>query len=206
MTWGTTKDPWPDQPDDRYPDFLWPDDDDQDAAWPEQAGQPGGASGRVTPTAPVPLQWAPPPMPRPSTDAAARGRRMLALTITAVVAIGLGAGAVLVYRNALSGSNPPAAASHGTSQAPGPAGGPAGPGSATEMELVGRVIAVGKGSITVGGGPLQSVRAAVTSATKFTGTARALAAVRVGDTVAAQIAIVNGTAKVVSLQDPASQS
>ena len=128
---------------------------------------------------------------------------MLALTITAVVAIGLGAGAVLVYRNAQTASTPLAAASHGTGQAPGQGGGPAGavpagPGSATEMELVGQVIAVGKGSITVGGGPMQSVRAAVTRATKFTGTARTLAAVQVGDTVQVEITtIVNGTAKVV---------
>jgi hypothetical protein len=74
------------------------------------------------------------------------------------------------------------------------------------MELVGQVTAVGKSSITVGGGPMQSVRAAVTSATKFTGTARTLAAVQVGDTVQVEITIVKGTAKVVSLQDPASQS
>lgn len=211
MTWGTTQDPWPDQPDDEYPGYLWPDDDEQDADWPEEAGRPGGASGGVPPTAPVPLRWAPPSTPDPSTDAAERRRRMLALTITAVVAIGFGAGAVLVYRNAQTAWTPPAAASHGTGQAPGQGGGPAGavpagPGQATAMELVGQVTAVGKSSITVGGGPMQSVRAAVTNATKFTGTARTLAAVQVGDAVQVEITIVKGTAKVVSLQDPASQS
>jgi hypothetical protein len=53
---------------------------------------------------------------------------------------------------------------------------------------------------------VQSVRAAVTSATRFTGTVRTLAAVRVGNVVQAQITVTNGTAKLVSLQDPASES
>ncbi len=210
MTWGTTQDPWPDQPDDKYPDFLWPDDDDQDAARPEQARRPGGGGAGVPPTRPVPLQWAS-PSPGPSADAAERRRRMVALTVTAVVAIGLGAGAELVYRNAQVGSTPPVATSHGTGLTPAQGGGPAGPGSAgsgqaTVMLVVGHVTALGSNSVTIGGGQVQSVRAAVTSATRFTGTARTLTAVRVGDTVQAQIAVVNGTAKLVSLQDPANES
>jgi hypothetical protein len=67
-------------------------------------------------------------------------------------------------------------------------------------------MAVRSGTITLGGGPMQSVTASVTSATRFTGSVRTLAAVRAGDTVAAQIVIENGVAKVVTLQDPASES
>lgn len=183
MTGRSTYDPWPDQPDEEYQDFLWPGDkDDQDAAWPV------------------------PPAPFPVHGASERRRRLMALSVTAVVAVGLGAGAVLVYRNAQADSTPPAAASHNTGLAPSQGGGPAGPGAATEIELLGQVTAVGNASITIGGGPVQSVRAAVTSATRFTGTVRTLAAVRVGNVVKAQITVTNGRAKLVSLQDPASES
>jgi hypothetical protein len=210
MTGGSTYDPWPDEPDDEYPDSLWPDDDDdQDAAWPGQAGQAGqprGGGRGVPPGEPVPFSWPVPPAPYPAQGARDRRRSLIPLAITAVVAVGLGAGAVLVYRNAEAGSTPSAAASHYAGLTPGQGGASAGPESTTEMGVLGRVTAVGNGSITIGGGPVQAVRAAVTSATRFTGTVRRLAAVRVGNVVEAQILVTNGNARLVSLQDPASES
>lgn len=173
MTGGSTYDPWPDAPDDEYPDFLWP---------------------------PVP------PVPYPPQGARERRRSLIALTVTAVVAVGLGAGAVLVYRNMQADSTPSTAASHDARLTPGQGAAPAGPGSEAEMQVLGQVTALGKGSITIGSGPLQAVRASVTSATRFTGTVRSLAAVRVGNVVAAKILVTNGAAELVSLQDPASES
>jgi hypothetical protein len=191
MTDGSTYDRWPDQsdqpeqpeqPDEEYPDCLWPDDKDDQESWPV------------------------PPAPFPARGARERRRSLIALTVTAVVAVGLGAGAVLVYRNAQADSAPSVAASHNNGLTPSQGGAPAVPGTATEMELLGQVTAVGSASLTIGGGPVQPVRAAVTSATRFTGTVRTLAAVRVGNVVEAQIAVTNGKAKLVSLQDPASES
>jgi hypothetical protein len=195
------------QPDDEYPDYLWPgDDDDREAAWPDEAGQLGGDRRGVPPGHPVPFPWPVQPVADPAQSTRQRRRSLIALTATAVVAIGLGAGAVVVYRNAQADSTPQAATSHDAGLPPGQGGAPAGPGAATELEVLGQVTAVGNGSITIGGGPTQAVRAAVTSATRFTGTVRALAAVRVGNVVQAQIAVINGTAKLLTLQDPASES
>ena len=207
MTGGSTHDRWPDEPHDEYPDFLWPDDtDDQDAAWPDDAGQPGGDGRGVPPGQPVPFPWPVPPAPYPLPGARERRHSGIALTVTAVVAVGLGAGAVLAYRNTQADSTPSAAASHSVRLTPGRGGTPAGQGAEAEMQVLGQVTAVGKGSITIGGGPVQPVRAAVTSATRFTGTVRRLSAVRVGNVVEAQIVLANGTARLVSLQDPASES
>jgi hypothetical protein len=207
MTGGSTYDRGSDEPDDEYPDSLWPDDkDDEDAAWPDETGQPGGDGGGEAPGQPVPFSWPVPPAPFPAQRASARRRSLITLTATAVVAVGLGAGAVLVYRNAQADSMPSAAASHNAGLRPGQGGSPAEPGSVTEMEMLGTVTAVGNGSVTIGAGPVQSVRAAVTSATRFTGTVRTLTAVRVGNVVEAQITVTNGKARLVSLQDPASES
>jgi hypothetical protein len=205
MTRGTTRDPWPDEPDDEFPDFLWPDDDDsRDDHWagrPEASGAGARWSGAVSP------EWAP-PAPEFARGARERRRRILALSVTAVVALGLGAGAVYAYRNAEDSTTPAASAS--TSPAPGHSGGSGSQGVTTEMELVGKVTALGPGTITFAAwsmfatGP--SVKAAVTSATRFTGSVRTLAAVRVGDIVAAQILISGDAARVVTLQDPASES
>jgi len=163
-----------------YPDFLWPGEDDQDDA--------------------APRRWPALPGPDPARVAAERRRRIMGVTLTAVVGLGLGAGIAVAYGNVRAGSTPPAVASGGAgaSQAPG-----AGQGAVTGLELVGTVTAVGPSSVTIGGGPAQSVRAAVTSSTRFTGAAHALGAVQVGDRVAAQIVIADGVARVISLRDPA---
>ncbi len=206
MTGGSTHGRGPGQPDDECPDFLWPgDNDDQDAGWPGEAGQLGGDGRGVPAGHPVPFPWSAPPVPYSAPGARERRRRAIALTVTAAVAVGFGAGAVLVYRTAQAGS-PSAAASQNGGLTPGQSGAPAGPRSVTEMQVLGRVTSVSNGSITIGGGPVQAVRATVTSATRFTGTVRTLAAVRVGNVVEAQIIVTNGTARLVRLQDPPSKS
>jgi hypothetical protein len=213
MTWGTDQDPRPGKPedDDEYPDFLWPDDDDeQDDDRRRDAGR-GDRPGRVGAGSPgdplVPFQWAVPPAPAYPHDVGGRGRRIVTLGITAAIAIGLGAGAVLVYRHAQAGSTPTATASQSAGvPRPGQSGGPAGQGTVQELDIQATVTAVGSDTITIGGGPVQSVKAVVTSATRFTGSVRSLSGVRVGNDVAALIIIENGTARVVTLQDPASDS
>jgi hypothetical protein len=216
MTWGTDQDPWPGKSeDDEYPDFLWPDDDDddeQDQDRPADAGRLG-RPGRVGTEMPgehlVPFQWAVPPAPAYPHDAGGRGRgrRIVTLAVTAAVAVGLGAGAVLVYRHAEAGSTPTAAASQSAgAPQPGQSGGPAGQGTVQEMEIQATVTAVGSDTITIGGGPVQSVKAEVTRATRFTGSVRSLSGVKVGNDVAAVIIVENGVAKVATLQDPASDS
>jgi len=162
--------------------------DDQDPDWPDDWRVPAG----------------------PGPGAPRRGRRIAALTLTALVALGAGAGAVYVYQDGLPGSTPAASRSQGSTAEPS-RGGRAGPipgggGTVRAMVLLGPVRAVGRDTVTVGGGPAPEVSALVTSATQFTGSARSLAQVHVGDTVAVQITESNGVATVVSLQDPASAS
>jgi hypothetical protein len=70
------------------------------------------------------------------------------------------------------------------------------------MLILGPVLGVSRGRLTVSGGPAPAISALVTSATRFTGSARSLAEVRVGDSVTAQITESGGRATVVSLQDP----
>jgi hypothetical protein len=166
---------------------LWPD-DGPDPDWPE-SGRPDvvhrpDGSG-------VPLV---------GVGSRTRGRRGFALGLTFVIALGAGAGAVYLYKSEV-GRSATAAAS------PGPAApqGGVGAGSVESVTMLGRVLAVGHGSVTVGGGPGQSISARVTSATQFTGRVRSLAQVRVGDTVMAQITVSDGVARLVRLQDPASQ-
>jgi hypothetical protein len=207
MTSGSTQEPWPERPDDEYPDSLWPDDDDEhDGDLPDRAGRPVGIGAAVPPDGPVPSRWGVPTTPAYARNARGRRRGALSLAITAVVAMGSGAGAVLAYRSAEAASTPAAAASQGTGLRPGQGGGPAGQGPSVVQLVIGMVTAVGPGTITIGGGPMGAVKAAVTSATRFTGAARMLSGVRVGDTVQAQVTVANGVARVVSLQDPASVS
>jgi hypothetical protein len=84
--------------------------------------------------------------------------------------------------------------------------GPGGNGNGQlRIILTGRVLAVSATSITIGGnGP--SVTAAVTSATKITGTARGIADVRAGDHVAAQVSGTPGHLAAIAIQDPAGSS
>jgi hypothetical protein len=169
----------------------WPEEEQPDPDWPDDWPPATGADGAHRPLASgVPRQGR-------------RGGRMLALALTATIALGAGAGAVYLYRS-VQGSLAPSAAGPGASGGAGP-GSSAGAGNATSMLLLGPVLAVGRDTVTVGGGPVPPVRARVTSATRFTGADRSLAQVRVGDIVTVQITRSGGVARVVSLQDPSSQ-
>jgi hypothetical protein len=78
-------------------------------------------------------------------------------------------------------------------------------GTATRVTVLGQVLAVGHDAVTIGGGPLPSISAGVTSATRFTGADRSLTQVLVGDTVTVQMTESQGMAWVDSLEDPVSQ-
>jgi hypothetical protein len=170
-------DAWPDEDwtDDAWPDDGWPDDD-----WPDESDWPAEI--------PVPAMTVGAGTGGLASDARRRVRRIVALTGTAVVALGLGAGAVAIFENAAASSSAPA------------------PGNSrvVSMMAAGPVIAVSRSSVTVGG-PGRSVTAMVTSATEFSGSVRGLGSVRVGDSVVAQVVLSGGVARLVSLQDPASQ-
>jgi hypothetical protein len=71
------------------------------------------------------------------------------------------------------------------------------------MEVGGKILAVSATSITIGG-PGQSVTAAVTAETRFTGTARGIGGVKVGDFAAVTITGTNGKLTADSIQDLAS--
>jgi len=174
---------------------LWPD-DGADPDWPDDWRE----SGRLADVARRPRGYG---VPAVGVGSGRHGPRGLALALTAAVALGAGAGAVYLYKSAVA--RPASAAS---SPSPGTviSGGPGTGGSAEEsMMMLGRVLSVGHDSVTVGGGPGQAISARTTSATKFTGTVRSLAQVRVGDTVTVEITVSGGVATLVRLQDPASQ-
>jgi hypothetical protein len=129
--------------------------------------------------------------------------RTLALALTATIALGAGAGAVYLYRSVQGGLTPSAAGPRASGSI-GPSSPPGG-GTVTSMLVLGQVLAVGRDTVTVGGGPVLPVSARVTSATRFTGADQSLAQVHVGDIVTVQITESGGVATVVSLQDPSSQ-
>jgi hypothetical protein len=145
------------------------------------------------------------------------------MTAVALAAVAIGVALGIAFLRWPSTGTPGAAAGASSAPSGGPATQPAGGGSGgsggglptlspltgngngMQMQLIGRVRAVSSGSITVGGnGP--SVTAAITSSTKFTGTARSAADIKVGDQVA--VAVVSATTSsklmVAEIQDPAS--
>jgi len=141
-----------------------------------------------------PDNWPPPAPPEPGSRW--RGPRIAALTLTVLVALGAGAGAVYVYQSGLAGATPAASAVQGGTVGPVSDG-----GTVRVMLLLGLVRAVGRDTVTLGGGPVPDVSAQVTSATLFSGSARSFGQVHVGDTVAVQITGFDRVARVVSLQD-----
>ena len=168
---------WPN--DGRDPD--WPDD------WPERckpevAYRPYGSG-----------------VPPVGVESERRGPRALALGLTFAVALGAGAGAVYVYKSVLAGAAPAATSPSPRSIIGGAAG------SVESVVVQGLVLAVGHDSVTVSGAPGHTISARATSATQFTGTVQSLGQVRVGDTVTAQITVSDGVARLIRLQDPASQ-
>ena len=177
-----------DAADERDPDWPddWPDGDQADPPWrraaPPAAYGPGG--------------------PR------RRRLRPLALTVVAVVALGAGAGVALAVGRGLDNSPAPSAtpSSQPSYGAPGGSGGGTVPGGGSGVVgqgfIEGRVTAVSRTSITIGG-PGQSMTAAITAATKVTGEVASIGSVKVGDDVSAQITVNGGQATVTAIQDPA---
>jgi hypothetical protein len=186
---------WPgdDADDERDPDWPddWPDEDQADPPWrraaPPAAHGPGGGPGR-------------------------RSLRPLALAAVAVVALGAGAGVALAVGRGLDNSASPSAtpSTQPSYTVPGGSGGtvpgggavPGGGGPVGEAFIEGRVEAVSSTSITIGG-PGQSMTAAITAATKVTGTVTSIGSIKVGDQVSAQITVSGGRPTVAAIQDPA---
>jgi hypothetical protein len=120
------------------------------------------------------------------------------------IAVGLflvrGTPAASAAGGAMPGASAPASAGSGA-DLPGRPGSGNGSGQ-LQMMLAGRVLAVSGTSITIGGaGP--SVTAAVTSATKITGTARGIGGIKVGDEVSAQITGTASHLTATAIKDPA---
>ena len=136
-------------------------------------------------------------------------RAAAAIAVLAAAA-GVAAGLLLIRGapavSTAGGATPSASAPAGTSTArpalPGLSGDANGQ---LQMILTGRVLAVSGTSITIGGeGP--SVTAAVTRATKVTGTVRGIGGVKIGDEVSAQITGTASHLTVTAIQDPAGNS
>jgi hypothetical protein len=177
--------------DDGGPDDEWPTDD-----WPPGPPGPPPETGK---------RWGHGGMPGFSVWMAAA---VAVLAAAAGVAVGL-----LLIRGTPTAST--AGAATPSASAPGATGwagsgtsrpalpGPTGNGDGQLQVIVtGRVLAVSATSITIGGsGP--SVTAAVTSATKVTGTARGIADVKPGNEVAAQVSGTPGHLTATAIQDPA---
>ena len=188
-----------DDPDDRDDRDFLDDVDDFDDSEDEDEDEPG-------------LPWPPPPSPPPP---ARRARRAGLLAVTAVVAALAGFGIVAAALHEPASSASPGAADGNSSPSPNSGaqnGGPQGqlsplplPGSGQQgtMEVGGKVLAVSATSITIGG-PGQSVTAAVTAATRFTGTVGGISGVKVGDFVAVAITGTSGKLTADTIQDPAS--
>jgi hypothetical protein len=178
---------------------LWPDEDERDEdvpdeQWPDSGWPPAADWPQIEP-------W---PIAPEEVGGNHRVRRFV---IVGVAALTAGAVATLAVKNLAAGGAPGAgqpAASQSNSAAPGQQGGPQ-QGLSGELLLGGTVRAVGPTSITIAAGP-QSITAAVTGSTRFTGNVTRIGEVRVGDEVVAQIDESNGAASVASLQDPASPS
>jgi hypothetical protein len=196
-----TDDGWPeDEADERDPE--WPDDaqDEQDPEWPDDWPEEGGDD--------PPWRRAAPPAASGRDGGAGRLRlRPLVLAIVAVLALGAGAGVALAITRGLGSSSSPSATPSTQPPAVAPGGGtiPGGSGGpVAQMFVTGPVTAVSAASITIGGGPGQSVTAAITSSTRITGKVTSIGAVKVGDQVSAQITQSNGgRPTATAIQDPA---
>jgi hypothetical protein len=194
-------------PDDDWPHDDWPD-DEPDPSWPDAADRPTAAGGAGSGA------WRRPFLAVTPEGAGSGGwrRRFLAVAAVAVAAAAAGAGIALVASSGPSSSLSPAAA-QSTSPTPftvpgqaGPSGGiPGGElpsGAVARLILGGKVLAVSRTSITIGGGGHSEV-AAVTRATRFTGRARGIGSVKVGDMIAAEMTMSGGQVTAVTIQDPA---
>src|SRR5262249_58691780 len=114
---------------------------------------------------------------------------------------GWGAPGASGSKGAPGGGVPGGGAGPGGGAVPGGGTG-AGPGQAGSLFLIGKVTAVSRTSITIGG-PGGTVTAAVTGATRVTGKVSAVTGIKVGDQVSAQITQGGSGNVVVAIADPA---
>jgi hypothetical protein len=194
---------------DDWPDDLWPDDDDDGAAgdpWPAATppGWPGNGPGGAPGGGP-PKRWL-----RPAS--------LVAVALVAIVA-----GAAIALGEQVFASSPAPSASGSQPSSLGPAqpggngqpagggqvgpGGQAGPGGGFpggqgQAFVIGKVLKVSATSLTIGG-PGRSITAGITSATRVSGKVSAIAGIKVGDQVSAQITESGGKATLAAIQDPA---
>jgi hypothetical protein len=188
-----------DGPDEDGPDEDGPDEDDLDDEWPGGDWPPGSPG----PPPETGKRWGHGGVPGFSVWMAAA---VAVLAAAAGVAVGL----LLINGISAAGAAGAATPSTSASGSAGPTGNgtslPALPGAAgngkLQIILAGRVLAVSATSITIGGdgGP---VTAAVTSATRVTGTAHGIAGVKAGDEVAARLSGTPGHLIADAIQDPA---
>lgn len=199
---------------DGRPDDDWPDDD-----WPDEAvaGAGGSDAGGHSDESRGPAWVTAPPPGRPGRGNPPGWRSYpLLVAVAAVVAAAAGAALVLLIANGPSvspsaaGSQPSIAPTQGTGgggiPGSGGPGGPAGSGTGQVQALiVGTVTAVSSTSITVTGQG-NSITAAVTHATKVSGSVTSISGVEVGDRVLAQLTGTGRTFTATTIQDPASVS
>ena len=189
----------PAQPNDEWADDEWAGDD-----WPDDD---------------PPVRGWPAPLPSVARHGDGAGWRSypLLVAVVAVVAAAVGAAVVLLVGNGPSTSPPAAMAPNGSpsSAAPGPGpggggipgGGPVGGsgGNLVQALIVGRVTAVSSTSISVAGQG-NTIMAAVTGSTKFSGKVHSISDIKVGDQVLAQLTGTGSTFTATTIQDPASIS
>jgi hypothetical protein len=215
-----------DWPDDDATDDDWPGEDPpgEERAGGMQLGEEGPGGGAMAGWHGPPPPWPGAPgwqggWPPPARRSRRRGWVLAAVAAAALVA---GAGVTLAVTGNLPFSSSPVAAhssspgfggpgGSGNEQFPGgstgggapPGGAPPG-GASTEMFVAGTVKAVSRTSITIGVGG-HSVTAAITGTTHITGRVRSAGAIKVGDSVSAQITVRNGKPVATTIRDPAGQ-
>jgi hypothetical protein len=130
---------------------------------------------------------------------------------TVLVAAGIGAAAVIIARDLPSPATTTPASSP-SQQAPVQQGGNGGPGpgalpggGTAEMFIGGEVTAVSSTSITISGPAGSGITAAVTAATKITGSVSSITGIKVGDQVSAQLTRNGSKVTAVAIQYPAQQ-
>jgi hypothetical protein len=225
------EDDWPDDdwPEDDWPEDGWPDDEWLDG---ESFAAPGGPMGPMGQGRPMGRGGPMGTPGRPAGPGSGFGYRTggwghggvpgfsarMAVAVAVVAAVaGVAAGFILTrgapVASAAGGAMPsvpaPGSAPPSAGRGAGPRALPGLPGNAggngdeqLRMLLTGRVLAVSRTSVTIGGaGP--SVTASVTSTTRLTGRVHALSGVKVGDEVTAQITGTPSHLVITTLQDPA---
>ena len=189
---------------------------DKDPGDADETDEYPGDADETYAARPAPPSWQAPPPPwyGGGHDGPPRPRPSRALTVAAiaVVAAAIGAGAAVGVRS-WPASSPssvagPAAGSSPAASAPGAgngngllAPGLGGNGGGEQLMAAGKVTAVSDSSVTVEGQG-DTITAAITGATKFSGNVRGASGIKVGDEVMIDISVNGSTNTAASIQDP----